>query len=117
MNKVGGKPGWAWIFILEGLFTVVFGAASFFLLPRSPAHARFFNQEEKEYVTAKLKEDGSTSKNENVDGFSWREVGMAFALPQVWVLAITFFFAGAFLVAFSSANDANDLLQVPSFML
>jgi len=97
MNGVGGKTGWAWIFILEGLFTFVFGLASFFLLPRSPAHARFFNQEEKDYVAARLRGDGSIGKNEAIDSFSWREVGMAFKLPQVWLLAVVFFFDGTVL--------------------
>lgn len=94
MDGVGHKPGWAWIFILEGLFTFVFGVASFVLLPRSPAHAHFFTQEEKEYVVAKLKEDGAIESDERVDEFSWKEVGRAFALPQVWMLAIVFFMDG-----------------------
>jgi len=29
MKGVGGKPGWAWIFILEGLATVAIGKANF----------------------------------------------------------------------------------------
>jgi len=29
MNGLGGRPGWAWIFILEGIVTVLFGFASF----------------------------------------------------------------------------------------
>lgn len=94
MNGVGQKPGWAWIFILEGLFTFLFGLVSYALLPRSPLHARFLSQQEKEYVVARLMEDGSTSKQETADGFSWREVGMAFILPQVWMLGIIFFFSG-----------------------
>lgn len=94
MDGIGNRPGWAWIFILEGLFTVLFGALTFLLLPRSPAHARFFNDQEKAYVMAKLKEDGSNGRDEDVDKFSWREVGQAFLLPQVWMLAIIFFCAG-----------------------
>ncbi|KAF8960454.1 major facilitator superfamily domain-containing protein [Flammula alnicola] len=97
MNGVGNRPGWAWIFILEGLFTFLFGLSTYVLLPRSPASARFLNEKEKEYVIYKLKEDGSTGRNEDVDGFSWREVGQAFTLPQVWMLAILFFFAGTIL--------------------
>ena len=94
MNGVGHRPGWAWIFILEGLFTVVFGVISFFILPRSPAHARFFTEKEKAYVIAHLKEDGATAMTEDVDRFSWREVGQAFTLPQVWMLAVILFFDG-----------------------
>jgi MFS family permease len=95
MNGVGHRPGWAWIFILEGLFTVVFGLFSFFILPRSPKHARFFNEKEKAYVVAYLKEDGATGSNEEMDMFSWREVGQAFTLPQMWMLAVIFFLDGA----------------------
>ncbi|PPQ89888.1 hypothetical protein CVT25_004810 [Psilocybe cyanescens] len=97
MNGVGGRPGWAWIFILEGLFTVVFGVLSYFLLPRSPAHARFLNSDEKDYIVSALKRDGATGTNDAADSFSWREVGMAFKLPQVWMLAIMFFFDGTIL--------------------
>jgi MFS family permease len=94
MNGIGNRPGWAWIFILEGLFTVLFGVASFFLLPRTPAHARFLSEKEKAYVVAHLREDGATADTEDLDRFSWREVGQAFTLPQVWMLAIIFFFDG-----------------------
>lgn len=103
MDGVGDKPGWAWIFILEGLFTVLFGASTFFLLPASPSKARFLNQEEKDYINAKLKEDGATGQDEDADKFSWREVGMAFKLPQVWLLAIIFFFDGEHLIRSSEA--------------
>jgi sugar phosphate permease len=95
MNGVGKRPGWAWIFILEGLFTVLFGISSFFLLPRSPAHASFLTAREKEYIITQLRETGATGQDESVDKFSWREVGQAFKLPQVQLLAVIFFFDGA----------------------
>jgi hypothetical protein len=31
MDGVGGKPGWAWIFILEGLATIVVALLSYFM--------------------------------------------------------------------------------------
>ncbi|KAK4089284.1 hypothetical protein Purlil1_6273 [Purpureocillium lilacinum] len=37
MNGAGGYEGWRWIFILEGIASVVAGFASLFLLPDSPA--------------------------------------------------------------------------------
>ena len=112
MNGIGSRPGWAWIFILEGLFTVVFGLASFFILPRSPAHARFFNEKEKAYVVAHLKEDGAASRTEELDRFNWREVGQAFTLPQVWMLAVVFFLDGE--QFFSSSWEVN-LFNLRSF--
>ena len=35
MRNVAGWSGWQWLFLLEGLFTVFIGIASFFLLPAS----------------------------------------------------------------------------------
>jgi len=103
MNGIGKRPGWAWIFILEGLFTFLYGLISYFLLPRSPAHAGFLTEDEKLYIISKLKEDGATGKDDSTDDFSWREVGMAFKLPQVWMLALLFFFAGRFFSLFLSS--------------
>jgi MFS family permease len=36
MNNVGGRPGWAWIFILEGLATIVVAFFAKFLINDSP---------------------------------------------------------------------------------
>lgn len=98
MNGVGGLHGWSWIFILEGLFTVLFGLSSYVLLPRSPAHARFLNDREKAYVIEQLRDTGATGTSEDADSFSWYEVRQAFMLPQVWMLAVVFFFDGKSLV-------------------
>jgi MFS family permease len=62
MHGVGGRPGWAWIFILEGLFTFLFGLTSYFLLPPTPSHAPFFTEKEKAYVVSRLREDGATGR-------------------------------------------------------
>ena len=96
MNGVGGRPGWSWIFILEGLFTVAFGAISYFILPRSVDSAHFLTQEEKDYVNAKLRED---SANAEEQAFSWREVIEAFKLPQLWIAGFVLFLSGVTLYA------------------
>lgn len=38
MRGVGGKPGWFWLFLLEGLLTFVIGFISYFYLPASPTN-------------------------------------------------------------------------------
>lgn len=112
MNGIGHKAGWAWIFILEGLFTVLFGIASFWLLPRSPAHAYFFSQSEKNYVVAKLKEDGTVGRDDSVDSFSWSEVKKAFMLPQVWFLAVVLFCDGRSTKKRGVLSDADAFFAV-----
>ncbi|KAI9458212.1 MFS general substrate transporter, partial [Lactarius psammicola] len=61
MDGVGGKPGWAWIFILEGLVTVVAGAASFFIIQDFPDTARFLSEAERTVVIRRLQEDDQFS--------------------------------------------------------
>jgi MFS family permease len=46
MHGVGGKAGWAWIFILEGLFTVLCAIASYFIIADFPEHAKFLSETE-----------------------------------------------------------------------
>ncbi|EGN93249.1 hypothetical protein SERLA73DRAFT_189773 [Serpula lacrymans var. lacrymans S7.3] len=94
INGKGGKPGWAWIFILEGIFTFLFGLIAFFVLPRSPQKARFFTEQERAYVLARLRRDGAVSGDDSADRFSWAEVGRSFKQPHVGLLAVALFFNG-----------------------
>lgn len=57
MDGIGGKPGWAWIFILEGLLTVLCAVASFFILQDFPDTAKFLNETERVWVVRRLQED------------------------------------------------------------
>ncbi|KAI6045742.1 MFS general substrate transporter [Pisolithus marmoratus] len=98
MDGMGGKPGWAWIFILEGLFTVVFGIFSFLLLPRSPEAARFLSSEESRYIVSKLKRSRAISDDDMKDLFSWTEVLRAIRSPQVLMLSVVTFFGGTSIV-------------------
>ncbi|KAG6889070.1 hypothetical protein C0992_006499 [Termitomyces sp. T32_za158] len=107
MNGVGHRPGWAWIFILEGLFTVLFGLSSFLTLPHSPGRARFLTEEEKEYVVARLRETGATGLQDEADSFSWNEIWKAFTLPHVFTPSI--------LSGLGYTNVDAQLYSVPPF--
>ena len=57
MAGVGGKPGWAWIFILEGLATVVAGFLSFWIIQDFPDSAKFLTDVERTAVIRRLQDD------------------------------------------------------------
>src|ERR1700753_714441 len=59
MNGVGGYAGWRWIFILEGLLTVVVAIAALFLLYDFPETASFLTPEERAWAAHRLKYQGS----------------------------------------------------------
>lgn len=61
MDGVGGKPGWAWIFILEGLFTVIIGFLSFWMVHDFPDEAKFLSEDDRRRVIRRLKLDQQSS--------------------------------------------------------
>ncbi len=91
MNGVGGLAGWRWIFILEGMATVVVAALAFFVLHDFPETASFLTEEERAFVVFRLRYQGQV---ESADGrpkvpqaeeFRWQYVRDAFADWQIWV--------------------------------
>lgn len=63
MDGIGGKPGWAWIFILEGLLTVVAAIISFWAVQDFPDEAKFLSEEDRARVVRRLKLDKQASAN------------------------------------------------------
>ncbi|TYJ51574.1 hypothetical protein B9479_007844 [Cryptococcus floricola] len=52
MRGVLGYAGWRWLFLIEGLFTLLIGIASFFLMPTAPAKTKSWHHP-KGYFTDK----------------------------------------------------------------
>ncbi|KIM68298.1 hypothetical protein SCLCIDRAFT_1209723 [Scleroderma citrinum Foug A] len=61
MDGIGGKPAWAWIFILEGLITVVAGAVSPWIIVDFPENASFLTEAERTVVIRRLQCDDQFS--------------------------------------------------------
>ena len=67
MEGVGGYRGWRWLFILEGLVSVLIGAASHFFLPDTFEDARFLNKHDKELMRIRAKITADYSGNTAFD--------------------------------------------------
>jgi len=61
MDGIGGKKGWAWIFILEGLATLIIAIASFWMVHDFPDEATFLSEDDRRRVVRRLKEDQQSS--------------------------------------------------------
>ncbi|KAG9313103.1 major facilitator superfamily domain-containing protein [Chiua virens] len=61
MNGIGGKAAWQWIFILEGLATVVAGTLSFWIIVDFPDDAKFLTEAERTVVIRRLQGDDQLS--------------------------------------------------------
>jgi hypothetical protein len=92
MNGVGGLAGWRWIFILEGIATVLIAAMAFFVLHDFPETATFLTEEERAFVVFRLKFQGQVLAKEEgrlqcaqAEEFKWKYVKQAFLDWQIWV--------------------------------
>ena len=61
MQGVRGYNSWRWVFILEGIATIIIGIIAYFLVADFPADARWLSAEEREYVLARTATDDGTA--------------------------------------------------------
>ncbi|KAI7770098.1 hypothetical protein LZL87_013721 [Fusarium oxysporum] len=93
MDGVGGLEGWRWIFILEGIVTVLVALWAFYALYDFPETATFLTQEERAFVVFRLKCQNQGHGQQQVrqvrvaeaGEFSWKYVWSAFKDWQIWV--------------------------------
>jgi D-galactonate transporter len=57
-----GMPGWRWLFILEGIPAILFGAVAYFFLTDVPREAHWLKPEQREWITGKLNEQRPAGK-------------------------------------------------------
>ncbi|KAJ9640865.1 hypothetical protein H2204_003154 [Knufia peltigerae] len=54
MEGVGGVRGWKWLFIIEGLGTVIAGFVAYLLLPDYPTNTKWLSEAERKLATTRL---------------------------------------------------------------
>ena len=86
LEGVAGLHGWQWLFIVEGIPTMLMGISVLFVLKDKPDDANWLTADEKQWLDNELEKDrhagGATQHH---------SLGDAFRTPMVWVLAGIFF--------------------------
>ncbi|KAF8575199.1 MFS general substrate transporter [Ramaria rubella] len=125
MEGIGGKPAWAWIFILEGLATVLAGVASFWIIQDFPDTATFLTEKERAFVVRRLQQDDQFSAAG--EKLKWKWIWDSLLDWKTWIGMLVYTGADGPLYAFSlflptiinqvrfEATPAN-LLTVPIYV-
>ena len=117
MDGYFGWRGWQWLFLLEGIPSVVIGFLVFARLPDGPKSAKWLAPEERDLIVARIEEDNADKKHLA----SGHGLSHAFMDGRVWALCAVYF-CGA--VTFYAVNfwmptiiqelgiNKNDLFKV-----
>lgn len=86
MDGVAGYRGWQWIFILEGIMTVVLGAMCFFLLIDSPRLShKWLSPAEIRYLELQLFiKQGGRFSDESEGSNDWSDFKAVVTNPRMW---------------------------------
>ncbi|KAK8128777.1 allantoate permease [Apiospora sp. TS-2023a] len=86
MNGLRGLSGWRWVFILEGVATVLVAALAFFTITEFPREAKWLTEEERILILDKTKSDEPVSQR-----VTTRDVLTFLTKPKHWLGAIMYF--------------------------
>jgi len=86
LNGTYGLGGWQWLFLIEGIPSIILGVITFFYLPDSPEKAKWLTPEEKNWVAGKLDRERQET---SVGGE--HSTAAALGSVRVWTFAAIYF--------------------------
>ncbi|GES78706.1 MFS general substrate transporter [Rhizophagus clarus] len=115
--------GWQWLFLIEGLITIIVSMFSYFLLSNYPGKTKWLNDKEREFVVKRLEDDAGKA---HAESFGKRQIYAALtdykvylAMLHLGVSSIPFYSFTLFIptivsrMGFSNVN--SQLLSVPPY--
>ncbi|KAF9182745.1 hypothetical protein BGZ51_008731 [Haplosporangium sp. Z 767] len=99
MRGVAGHAGWRWLFLFEGLGTVVVGILSFFILPGGPTMTKggfrfngYLTDRQEQIAITRLIRDDPTKADTSIGVVSKKHLLGALTSPRVWPNILIGFF-------------------------
>lgn len=90
----GALSGWRWLFMIEGLPTVLFGLITMFYLTNKPQEAKWLTEPQRKWLSDKLEQErlALAQKTVNIVKAGWKET---LSSSILWRLSLIYFFAQA----------------------
>ncbi|KAG6833564.1 hypothetical protein H0H87_005215 [Tephrocybe sp. NHM501043] len=83
----GGLNGWQWIFIVEGIITIVLGLLTFLFIPDFPDKNRFLTAEQTQMILDRVEKDRGDSLP---DQMTWTKLRNHLSDWTMWAFALMF---------------------------
>jgi hypothetical protein len=114
MRGIGGHPGWFWLFVLEGLLTIIVAILSFLYLPASPTDTKnvlwgkgwYTEREEVIMVNRILRDDPAKGLTTLKEPATFKDIRAAWSDSSMWGL----YFIG--LIAYIPASPVQGYLTL-----
>jgi MFS family permease len=124
MHGLAGRPGWAWIFIIEGILTLVVAVSAFFVMQDYPETATFLTEPERKEVKRRLEQDRDFLADEYNVKFVWQAlkdwkiyvfslIGAGLALP---VYSVSLFMP-TIVKSLGYKNTTAQLMTTPPYIV
>ena len=125
MDGIAGLTGWQWIFLLEGIFTVCFGAMTAFILPNTPHQAITLTVAQADIIVKRLESEHLAEESPK---FNVKALLSTFKDLHIWLLCIALFCNGSSLFGLAYFTPSivqglgygqtrTQLLTVPPFAI
>ena len=88
MVSTGGLRGWQWLYLLEGLPSVLAGIVAMMFLEDSPAKAKWLSDDQKKLLEDRLEAE---EQSKALEGHHSSRLLDAFRNPAVWLLCVVYF--------------------------
>jgi D-galactonate transporter len=88
LHGAGGLAGWQWLFLLEGLPSVVVGILVLFYLDDNPSKSKWLTGEEKGLLLTRLEQDEQAKRAQGEQSHSFAD---AFRNGRVWIFCAIYF--------------------------
>ena len=86
MNMTQGLEGWRWLFILEGMISVLASVGVYFFLPNYPDTVSWLSSGEKDLISSRLQEnlEHTTRDSSKADGITWNIAKETLSDGRLW---------------------------------
>ncbi|KAM0742499.1 hypothetical protein ACQRIT_002676 [Beauveria bassiana] len=99
MDGVAGLAGWRWVYIIEGIFSILVAPLIWFGLPNDPSKAYFLTDEEKRIMKVRAIQRAQYMGSED---FSWEEIRIGLKDPKLYMSGTIQFCQNILLYGFST---------------